>query len=43
MLKVNRLALTYLIEKTGEEILPCSVYIKARKPELYKVLIEKSK
>ncbi len=24
-------------------MLPCSVYIKARKPELYKVLLEKSK
>ena len=27
----------------GEEILPCSTCIKARKPELYKVLLEKSK
>jgi hypothetical protein len=24
-------------------MLPCSAYIKARKPELYKVLLEKSK
>jgi hypothetical protein len=43
MLKVNRLALLQLIEKTGEEILLCSAYIKARKPELCKVLLEKSK
>jgi hypothetical protein len=43
MLKVNRLALLWLIEKTGEEILLYSVYIKAKKPELYKVLLEKSK
>ncbi len=24
-------------------MLPCSAYVKARKPELYKVLLEKSK
>jgi hypothetical protein len=24
-------------------MLPCSIYIKARKPELYKMLLEKSK
>jgi hypothetical protein len=24
-------------------MLPCSTYVKARKPELYKVLLEKSK
>jgi hypothetical protein len=43
MLKVNRLALLRLIEKTGEEILPCSACVKAGKPELCKVLLEKSK
>jgi hypothetical protein len=43
MLKVNRLALLQLIEKTGEEILSCSIYVKARKPKLYKVLLEKLK
>jgi hypothetical protein len=43
MLKVNRLALLRLIEKIGEEMLPCSVYVKARKPKLCKVLPEKSK
>jgi hypothetical protein len=43
MLKVNRLALSRLIEKTGEEMLLCSAYVKAGKPELYKVLPEKSK
>jgi hypothetical protein len=43
MLKVNRLALSRLIEKTGEEMLPCSAYVKARKPELCKALPEKSK
>jgi hypothetical protein len=43
MLKVNQLVLIYLIKKTGEEMLPCSIYVKARKPKLYKVLIEKSK
>ncbi len=43
MPKVNRLALLRLIEKTGEEMLPCSAYVKAGKPELCKVLQEKSK
>jgi hypothetical protein len=43
MLKINRLALSRLIEKKGEEMLPCSAYIKAGKPELCKVLLEKSK
>jgi hypothetical protein len=43
MLKVNRLALLRLIEKTEEEILLYSIYVKARKPELYKVLLKKSK
>jgi hypothetical protein len=43
MPKVNRLALLRLIEKTGEEMLLCSAYVKAGKPKLYKVLLEKSK
>jgi len=43
MLKVNRLALSCLIKKKGEEMLLYSAYLKARKPELYKVLVKKSK
>jgi hypothetical protein len=43
MPKVNRLALSRLIEKTGEEMLLCSACVKAGKPELCKVLQEKSK
>jgi len=43
MLKLNRLALSRLIKKKGEEMLLCSAYTKARKPELCKVFVEKSK
>ncbi len=43
MLKLNRLALSRLIKKKEEEILLCTVYIKASKPDLYKVLLNKSK
>ncbi len=43
MLKVNRLALSRLIEKKGKEILPYSACVKASKPKLYKVLLKKSK
>ncbi len=43
MPKPNRLALSRLIKKKGEEILLCSVYIKASKPDSCKVLLNKSK
>ncbi len=43
MLKTNKLALSRLIKKKGEEILLYSAYIKARKPELCKVFTKKSK
>jgi len=43
MPKLNRLALLRLIKKKGEEILLCLVYIKASKPNLCKVLLNKSK
>jgi len=43
MLKLNRLALSRLIKKKGEEILLCTVCVKASKPDLCKVLLNKSK
>ncbi len=43
MLKTNRLALSRLIKKKGEEILLCSAYTKASKPELCRVFVKKSK
>jgi hypothetical protein len=39
--RINRLTLALLIYKKGEEILPYSAYVKANKPELYKVLVGK--
>ncbi len=43
MPKPNRLALSRLIKKKGEEMLPCLVCVKASKPDLCKVLLNKSK
>jgi len=43
MLKPNRLALSRLIKKKGEEMLLCLVYVKTSKPDLYKVFLDKSK
>jgi hypothetical protein len=43
MPKLNRLALSRLIKKKEEEMLLCTVYVKASKPDLCKVLLNKSK
>ncbi len=43
MLKLNWLALSRLIKKKGEEILLYSACVKASKPDLYKVFLDKSK